>query len=141
LCQSAREVSSPFLKRAIEDIIPNEQAAIFVRREFIDIAIFEVALGKRQLLSFVVDEERAIHEFASIKTRNNYLASKIEKLGPKALAVYDTLFRGPVRCHFFAFGLSFYKPVILHSVRAGDQHEATAVSVSSIWTLPPISIL
>jgi hypothetical protein len=87
LCQSALEVSSSFLKRAIEDIISNEQAAIFVRCEFVDIAIFEVAFGKRQLLCPIVDEQRAFNELAAVKAGKNYLAAKIEMQAPKTLAV------------------------------------------------------
>jgi hypothetical protein len=84
----------------MENIISDEQPAIFILYQFI--AIFEDALGKRQLLRSMVDEERAFHEFASIKPRKNYLASKIEMLSSKVLAVYDPFFRGVIGCHFFA---------------------------------------
>ncbi|MBR1194087.1 hypothetical protein JQ609_32440 [Bradyrhizobium sp. AUGA SZCCT0169] len=102
LRQPALEFGPPFVKRAIEDVIPDEQPSIYVRFQFIDIAVFEHALGKRQLLCSVVDEERAIYKFASIKPRKNYLASKIEMLSTKVLAVDDTLFGWSVGCHFFA---------------------------------------
>jgi hypothetical protein len=51
----------------------------------------------------VIDEQGAIYEFASIKARKNYFPPKIEMLSPKVLAIYDTLFRWPVGCHFSAF--------------------------------------
>jgi hypothetical protein len=114
LRQSALEVSPPFLKRAIEGVKSDEQPATFIECYFIDIAIFEDALGKRQLLRSVVDEERAIHEFASIKTRKNYLASKIKMLCPKPLAVYDALFRRSVGCHFSP------KPLFSTAIYAGS---------------------
>ena len=52
---------------------------------------------------FVIDEQRAFHEFASIKAGENDCASKIENLSLKALSPYDALFREPIQCHCFAF--------------------------------------
>jgi hypothetical protein len=41
------EFGTSFLERAIEEIVPHVQPALFVRFELVDIAVFEHAFGKR----------------------------------------------------------------------------------------------
>jgi hypothetical protein len=97
------EFGTSFLERAIEEIIPHVQPAFYILLQLVDIAVFEHAFGKRQLLCAVVNQQRAFDELATIKAPEKAFASKIKILGLKALAPNYTFFRKPL-AHFF--GLS-----------------------------------
>jgi hypothetical protein len=72
------EFGSPFVKRAIEEIVHHIQPACFVRLELINIAVFENAGSERKLLCGMVDQQRAFHELATIIAEENAFAPKIK---------------------------------------------------------------
>ena len=61
------EFGPPFVQRTIEEIIPHVQPAFFVLFQLIDVAVFEDAFGKRQVLCAVVNEQCAFDELAAVK--------------------------------------------------------------------------
>ena len=94
----------------MKNIVSYVQCTSFVRLELVNVAIFERAFGKGQLFGAVINEQRAFDELATVKSRQNCLATKIENLGLKARAPYDPLFRWATKAHF---------STVSHSERSG----------------------
>jgi len=86
------KLGPPFRERAFKEIIFHVQTTLFIGLQPINIAVFKDAGSKCQLLGSVVDKQRAINEFAIVKTRENNSVSKIELLRLKTFVPYDALF-------------------------------------------------
>jgi hypothetical protein len=138
LGQPIFEFGPPFVKRTIEEIIPHVQAALFIQFQLIDIAIFEYAFGKRQLLGGVVNEQCAFYELATVKAGENAFAPKIKMLGLKAFAPDDAFFLWPIGAHFpFAFSPSCAAVNRLFAAQLSP-HEISRSPEACCGGLPPV---
>jgi hypothetical protein len=96
------EFRSPLRQGAFKEIIPQIQPPLFILLKSINIAVYEDALGKHQVLGVLVNKQCALYELAAVKAAENASISKIENLPLEALAPYYALV-GRLLTHLFAF--------------------------------------
>jgi len=91
LSEPSLEIGSLVLQRSIEEVIRRVKPAGFIRLQVVDIAVFENAGGKRQLLSGLIDQQRAFYELAAIIAGEDAFAAKVKMNPLKPFVVDDAL--------------------------------------------------